>query len=301
MERQNGNLAEEILSLAQSLDAQPDDANLRFSLLSRIEALHRSVRGPSYAVYSDNADLTRLKATSALLQHNVIQAIPNEGFISARELAKLSKLEDTVIVRLMRHLTANGIIGLGPKDEPAYAHTHLSRHWLRTGGPEYTQLMIKDLAHPDLGDYFMTHDADALQDPRRCIAAWGAGVEGQNYWEVIAQDPDRVANFATAMQFAEEYIPVLGMYPFERLVDKTLANDSPLIVDVGGGRGQAMRAIKTALPELNGRVICQDRPEVLASVEESDIGDIEKMPHDFFTPQPIKGRMEKALSIRLHH
>ena len=150
--------------------------------------------------------------------------------------------------------------------------------------------MVKEIARPDIGDYFKTHKVEAVQDPRRCPAAWTDGAEGQDWFKIVSQEPGRVACFAAAMKFAEELVPVFGMYPFERLVDTTFPDNLPLIVDVGGGRGQVMKAIKDALPTLKGRLICQDRPEVLATVDKDDIGKVEKLPHDFFEPQPIKGR-----------
>ncbi len=34
-------------------------------------------------------------------------------------------------------------------------------------------------------------------------------------------------------------------------------------------------------------MILQDRPEVIEDIE--DLGNVEKMGHDFFTPNPVKG------------
>ena len=63
-----------------------------------------------------------------------------------------------------------------------------------------------------------------------------------------------------------------------------------LLVDVGGGRGQALADLRRARPDLRGRLIVQDLPQ---EVEGRDVIDgVEAMPHDFFTPQPIKGRIK---------
>lgn len=82
-------------------------------------------------------------------------------------------------------------------------------------------------------------------------------------------------------------MPVLGMYPFgEELVNLPDLDNRALIVDIGGGRGQSLLQIKEEWPELRGRMVLQDRPMVLDSFPE--LPGIEKMPHDFFTEQPVK-------------
>ncbi|KAJ6786706.1 hypothetical protein PWT90_10579 [Aphanocladium album] len=57
-------------------------------------------------------------------------------------------------------------------------------------------------------------------------------------------------------------------------------------VDVGGGNGQQIAALKKKLPELQGRVVLQDRPEVLEKALEVD--GMEKMVYDYLTEQPVK-------------
>ena len=290
-------LAEDIARLTKQLESNEDDSSLRFNLLCQIDALHRSIQKPSYTPYHDWSNLTRIKATSALLQHDIIQKVPEAGFISAKQLANRSTLEEPVIIRLMRHLTSQGIFELGTGQEPTYAHTVLSSHYLRKGGPEYSLLWVKECCMPDIGDYFKDHDASAVQDPARCPGAWADNAEGQDWFAMIAQDKQRLAIFDGAMQFSEDILPFFGMYPFEQLVDSSFPEDKPLIVDVGGGRGQAMVAIKQALPGLQGRLICQDRPWVLDSASQAELGGVEKMEHDFFTPQPVKGMTLRLLIL----
>lgn len=60
-----------------------------------------------------------------------------------------------------------------------------------------------------------------------------------------------------------------------------------LIVDVGGGRGSVLADLRAHRPDLKGRLVFQDLPEVFAGVE--PMQGVEAMAYDFFTPQPIKG------------
>ncbi|KAM3503974.1 hypothetical protein MY11210_008519 [Beauveria gryllotalpidicola] len=59
-----------------------------------------------------------------------------------------------------------------------------------------------------------------------------------------------------------------------------------VFVDVGGGNGQQIAALRERFPGLKGRVILQDRPEVLEKALEVD--GMEKMSYDYLTEQPVK-------------
>lgn len=60
-----------------------------------------------------------------------------------------------------------------------------------------------------------------------------------------------------------------------------------LIVDVGGGRGGSLDELRSFRPDLKGRMVFQDVPEVFAGVQ--SVPGVEGMGHDFFKPQPVKG------------
>lgn len=62
-----------------------------------------------------------------------------------------------------------------------------------------------------------------------------------------------------------------------------------LLVDVGGGKGHDLERFLAKYPQSKGRLILQDLPGVLDNVKQLDEG-IKLMSHDFFTPQPIKGK-----------
>ena len=67
-----------------------------------------------------------------------------------------------------------------------------------------------------------------------------------------------------------------------------LGPEEALIVDVGGNRGHDLIAFKERYPEMSGRLILQDLPETLESMEKPLEG-IETIAYDFFEPQTIKG------------
>ena len=89
-----------------------------------------------------------------------------------------------------------------------------------------------------------------------------------------------------------------GYYPVQdRLVAGSKQDDEAVfLVDVAGGRGHDLEGLKQAHTNIKGRLILQDRPEVIQLAELSP--GLEKMQHDFNTPQPIKGK--KKSSTELH-
>ena len=75
----------------------------------------------------------------------------------------------------------------------------------------------------------------------------------------------------------------------EELLQSVPAGDNtPLIVDIGGGRGQDLVAFTQRFPGAKRRLVLQDLPRVIES--NSRLEGIEQMEHDFFTPQPVHGK-----------
>jgi hypothetical protein len=139
-----------------------------------------------------------------------------------------------------------------------------------------------------------------LFDLKKSPFAWAVGLEGKTYYEAISADADRFNMFNMTMMQMEKNVPVLGMYPFESLRSQVEADkERPFIVDIGGGRGQALLAIQKKAPEgFGAKMILQDRPDVLGSLAQEDIPNIEPMVYDFFTPQPIKSINTKKIPFR---
>jgi demethylsterigmatocystin 6-O-methyltransferase len=77
-------------------------------------------------------------------------------------------------------------------------------------------------------------------------------------------------------------------YPVEQVVGTfEPAEDSALLVDIGGGFGKHSVAFKEKFPGVPGRVVVQDVPSTLAYAPQ--VEGIEFHAHDFFLQQPIRG------------
>ena len=78
----------------------------------------------------------------------------------------------------------------------------------------------------------------------------------------------------------------LSIYPHETLVN-TAVKGSTILVDVGGNIGHDLERFRILHPDVADRLVLQDRPDVIALSKCPD--PVKKMPHDFFTPQPVRG------------
>lgn len=94
----------------------------------------------------------------------------------------------------------------------------------------------------------------------------------------------------------------LGFYPVtERLCDQFDANISQvLLVDVGGGLGHDLLDLRARHPRLPGKLVLQDRAEVIADASIGAHGVFEATAHDFFRPQPVHSARAYYLHSVLH-
>lgn len=80
----------------------------------------------------------------------------------------------------------------------------------------------------------------------------------------------------------------LKQYPFEKqMVDWKPNPDEVLFVDIGGNVGHYCALFKKSFPNIPGRILLEDLPHTLAHALPT-LG-VEKLEHDFFQAQPIKG------------
>jgi hypothetical protein len=89
-----------------------------------------------------------------------------------------------------------------------------------------------------------------------------------------------------------------AFYPAQdRLIDGFDATDknAAMVVDVAGGAGHYTEQFRSLFPDAPGRLVVQDLPRVIDSTPDLH-PKIEKMPYDFFTEQPVKGKAEPSVA-----
>lgn len=108
-----------------------------------------------------------------------------------------------------------------------------------------------------------------------------------DFFDWLHTQPKQLDVFSAAMaasssrQEAPLTAKVSSLFP----ADKT--EHRVLMVDVGGGRGQILNALRKARPDLKGQMIVQDLPREIDGRQSSQ--EVHGMAYDFFTPQPVQG------------
>ncbi|KAL8919495.1 MAG: hypothetical protein Q9208_006780 [Pyrenodesmia sp. 3 TL-2023] len=136
------------------------------------------------------------------------------------------------------------------------------------------------------------------QNPTQSINSAFAYATGSEFWTHLNRTPVHSHIFnefmATRRQGRKSWHEI---YPVGRELSVLPNTDTDikkerkvLIVDVGGNRGHDLVELRARNPQLVGKMILQDLPDVVAntSFDPDDNMAIEAMPHDFFQPQPIR-------------
>jgi hypothetical protein len=112
----------------------------------------------------------------------------------------------------------------------------------------------------------------------------------KHYFDWMAEKPELQNAFNATMALSRQASGPswLDFYPVEEKLGSQSTSDV-LLVDIGGGLGQDLIGFKTKYPHLQGRLILQELPAVVAEAHNLPPG-IETMEHDFFNPQPVKSK-----------
>lgn len=182
-------------------------------------------------------------------------------------------------------------------DEPAplhYAHNALSRAYLRPENRAMTAQMYDFtckgvFAIPEFGRQKGWTNAGNYDDgPFQMGAATQLG-----FWEYLQAVPERMQLFNAGMRAGTTIGSGKrsGVFPFGDILGQHPCGDGDVaVVDIGGGRGQSLEAIREDYPDIRGRLILQDLPHVIADGKEKGVPPfIELSVGSFFEPQTIKG------------
>lgn len=112
-----------------------------------------------------------------------------------------------------------------------------------------------------------------------------------NYFEWLGHNPDLARDFQQWMALKQKTtVNWVDWFDIQQLIidGYNAKPEEVLLVDVRGGEGNYLRQFREKFPEAPGRLILQDLPQVISTIENLPEG-TELAPHDFFTPQPVKG------------
>ncbi|XWW93584.1 hypothetical protein V2A60_001518 [Cordyceps javanica] len=261
--------------LVAELESYDGTVEQHLSLLNRAHGVRAAMEGPYEIATRWLENMSCGAAMNLLIRIGAFGMIPPGGSIAAQALASKCNVHASVITRAVRVLVANGIFLETGRDE--YAHNQRSMAFDPTAGLGGFVGVCADIMHAwiTMPKYCSTHEPEDLYDTRKTPFAFTAGMEGMTYYEVLDTDPEQRGLWNLTLQNMAKNFPVVGMFPFQDLkaLEVQGSQERPYIVDVGGGRGQALLAIQEDY-----------------TLQSADIPGIKPMVYDIFTPQPIHGK-----------
>ncbi|CAD6579776.1 MAG: hypothetical protein ASARMPRED_009245 [Alectoria sarmentosa] len=219
--------------------------------------------------------------------------------VSATEIAAQSKAEELLIIRIMRVLTAVGFAT--EADVQSYVATPLTQAITKPSLEAAVKICHDNSARIQMKmhEYFRLKGYVCPTDSLDCAFQWTFDTE-ISYFEHIHNDAERMKDFNTFMSGNRvnrkhwiDWFPVEA----EIFSGSSGTTEDVLLVDVGGSKGHDLERFLGKYPTSKGRLVLQDLPGVLEHVKGLNEG-IRTMSHDFFTPQPIKGKRTYTLNGR---
>lgn len=273
----------------------------RRRLRAQLQVLQRELCEPDEAIFQNQDYLARAAAVCTLLRLGVVEQLVRLREASAEQLADAAGYANPALIgRLLRVLAAADVVMSA--DGVSYQSTPFLEAYLSPAGAKFLLRSYVLGASPfQYASYVVERDPDEVNDAAHTIFSHIYGQEGQSLFHILAKDREMLRVFDRAMNAKEgDQQPVLGLFPFETLVEGAAGDDVPLLVDIAGGDGNTLRSIVQAHPGFAGRVVLQDLPQVLDAVPEEKLEGIRPMHYDFNDPQPVKGARAYHLRRVLH-
>ncbi|KAL4738167.1 S-adenosyl-L-methionine-dependent methyltransferase [Aspergillus similis] len=213
--------------------------------------------------------------------------------LSSKQLAAATMADPLLVSRIMRYLVASRLVGeTAPDQYVASKKTYVF------ADPRFEQPIrffhaVSNRAFQAQPEFLK--ETGYQNERQRSAFQKGLGTDLQLYpW--LKQNPDVLKNFQAAMRLTKGANGV-GVMPLDSSVSS--GHDGVVFVDIGGNTGHQAAELLSRHPELAGRVMVQDRGEVIKSAPE--IEGIQWMEHDFFGIQPVKGAKYYYLRAILHN
>ncbi|KAF1814913.1 S-adenosyl-L-methionine-dependent methyltransferase [Eremomyces bilateralis CBS 781.70] len=314
-------LAKRILTNAKSLEAsvaasptfqndtmqrlpEPVDS-VRKEIIDGTNLLNSLVRGGAgpFGRIQHTTSFTYLNELSlqAVYRYRIPQNVPVDQSISFTDLSKKVGVEESKLVRLLRHAMTYHMF-YEPK-KGSIAHTVDSRALLDDPTLyDFVGTCIEDLrpASSKVLDAFKKWPQSEEMNHCGFSLAWDTDKPMYAY---LRDHPERMRRFAGLMARTTQPSSIRAAtlvgsaYPWQDLKSGT-------VVDIGGGNGHISVAIGESHPHLD--FIIQDLQQMPKEVQEKAVpqalkSKVQYQQHNFFAPQPVKGAVAYMLMQILHN
>ncbi|KAL3479808.1 S-adenosyl-L-methionine-dependent methyltransferase [Aspergillus californicus] len=226
------------------------------------------------------------------------------GHLTATELALKTKGDENLLSmapeRVMRFLCAHGLCKETAKE--TYKPLPLA---MMFGSRSVPGDMIKHF-HTNLqvtAKLFEYFEKNGYKNPEDAYDApfQLAYNTGSHYFDWLKENPAAQHSFNSVMTQTQRYRGEdwFEIYPVSEKLE--IGNpDRALLVDIGGGVGHDLIAFKKRFPDLPGKLVLQDLPQVIDAIEEPLLEGVSAIKHSMFEPQPIQGAKSYYMRTVLH-
>ncbi|KAF2123485.1 S-adenosyl-L-methionine-dependent methyltransferase [Dothidotthia symphoricarpi CBS 119687] len=232
--------------------------------------------------------------------------LPLDGSpLSTDELGLSTGAEKNLLKRLLQACASTSLIA--QTSEQHYAHSAISRALISSANRDLITLMYdyNGRAIFALPEFLKSRQ---WQDPgtyEHCAFMFGSRTE-LPMWEYRDQNEDCRKVFDSGMR--SEIVASLstekssGPFAFGEELGHEAIEDGVTIIDLGGGRGQALEQIRADHPELKGRFVLLDlKPVIDRAIEIGLPSWIEPVVGSFFESLPIRGAQMYFIRRTLHN
>ncbi|KAI8951012.1 S-adenosyl-L-methionine-dependent methyltransferase [Xylaria longipes] len=300
-------LVSEITTVGNAFSKAGGSIVARRELLAKTRDLVRALESPrDIMIRHVWAQPCNVMAISFGVQSGLWTAMAKNGGGPQKvvDLAEQLGMQEELLQRMMRHIAASGYIDMTAPDEytPNSFSKSLALPAISSGYHTSPTILTPSFlhAHDWLREKGYTCPTDNLDTPFQV-----AHNTKLHIFDYLQSTPPHGQNFHDHMhayllgrpQWMDE-----GFYPIKERVFNdfdTTNKDAVLFVDVAGGLGYYTEELLSKFPDAPGRLILQDLPQVLGTIQQLHPR-IESMGYDFFTEQPVKGARVYYMHTVLH-
>ncbi|KAL5376259.1 hypothetical protein DPSP01_010611 [Paraphaeosphaeria sporulosa] len=243
-----------------------------------------------------------LQAAAARIGHDlrIFQTLDTQGPQTVSELQALTGAHALTLGRLLRYMASVGLIRQSSADtfEANSKCRHLAApeavtivtHFFENCGPLFQEMPA----------FLRKNNYQDVTDGKATVFQPAYHTELDTY-TYFSQHPDNLTALIKYMGLERDVRGRwLKEYPFETQTQSwNPSAEEALFVDVGGNVGHYCALFKGQFPQLAGRIVLEDLPDTLNHALPTP--GVEKLGHDFFQPQPIKGAKFYHLGWILHN
>lgn len=298
-------LVEKISSTSKGLSK--DGGETRRQCLDAARTLCIALQTPMESIWTCWAAETHYSALRTGINLKLFDRLDEGDGVpkSSSELAKATGADPTLMRRILKHLNTMGTIyETGPNE---YISTPISKSLKEPINRDAYPTMVEQggPAIFALPEYLAKTQYKNPEDPTDSAFMLGHNTKEQ-FFDWLTTRPERLSQFQNHMagyRMGRSGWMDPHFYPVEeRLVKGARTDeDAVFLVDLGGGKGHDLAELHQKHPNLPGKLVLQDHPNV---IEEAAAMGLDKkivtMGYDFFTPQPLVGARAYFMHTCLH-